>query len=126
MKVRANEIYGKIFDKYSHNFHTSYSWSLQDDEILDPIIQKYAEMALIEAKKQFNIDSISDMFTNANLAVSFINKMRFIFNNYIIDDKTFTSRLNTLLNEIGQILQQIEKIVGVDWNISFGISTFLS
>lgn len=97
---RYNEIYGKIFDKYSHNFHTSYSWSLRDDEILDPIIQKYAEMALIEAKKQFNIDSISDMFTNANLAVSFINKMRFIFNNYIIDDKTFTSRLNILLHEI--------------------------
>ena len=97
---RYNEIYGKIFDKYSHNFHTSYSWSLQDDEILDPIIQKYAEMALIEAKKQLNINSISDMFTNANLAVSFINKMRFIFNNYIIDDKTFTSRLNILLKEI--------------------------
>ena len=97
---RYDEIYGKIFDKYSHNFHTSYSWSLLDDEILYPIIQKYAEMALIEAKKQLNINSISDMYRNANLAVSFINKIRFIFNNYIMDDKTFTSRLNILLHEI--------------------------
>ena len=95
-----NEIYGKLFDKYSHNFHTSYSWSLQNDEILEPIIQKYAEMALVATKDQFNIKSITEIYNSTILAVLFIKKMKLIFNDYIIDDKTFTSRLNILLHEI--------------------------
>ncbi len=97
---RYDEIYGKIFDEDSHNFHTSYSENIQHDEILDPIVQEYGVMALVEAKKQLNIKSITEIYNSISLAVSFINKMKLIFNNYIIDDKTFTSRLNTLLNEI--------------------------
>ena len=95
-----DEIYGKIFDEDSHNFHTSYSENIQHDEILEPIVQEYGGMALVEAKKQLNIKSITEIYNSISLAVSFINKMKLIFNNYIIDDKTFTSRLNTLLNEI--------------------------
>lgn len=97
---RYNEIYGKIFDEDSHNFHTSYSENIQHDEILGPIVQEYGGMALVEAKKQLNIKSITEIYNSISLAVSFINKMKLIFNNYIVNDKTFTSRLNTLLNEI--------------------------
>lgn len=97
---RYDELYGKIFDEDSHNFHTSYSENIQHDEILDPIVEEYGVMALVEAKKQLNIKSITEIYNSISLAVSFINKMKLIFNNYIIDDKTFTSRLNILLHEI--------------------------
>lgn len=97
---RYNEIYGKMFDKDPHNFHTSYSWNIQEDEILRPIIQEYGEMALVETRDQLNIESITEIYNSINLSVSFMNKMKFIFNNYITDDKTFTSRLNILLKEI--------------------------
>lgn len=97
------EIYGKLFDKDSHNFHTSYSRSIQEDKIIKPIVQEYGEMALVASKDQLNIKSITEIYNCVNLSVSFINKMKFIFNNYIKNDKTFTSRLNVLLNEIEEV-----------------------
>ena len=97
------EIYGKLFDKDPHNFHTSYSRSIQKDKIIKPIVQEYGEMALVATKDQLNIKSITEIYSCVNLSVSFINKMKFIFNNYIKNDKTFTSRLNVLLNEIEEV-----------------------
>ena len=95
-----NEIYGKMFDNDSHNFHTSYSRNIQEDEIIKPIVQEYGEMALVATRDQLNMKSITEMYNSINLSVSFMTKMKSIFNDYIIDDKTFTSRLNILLKEI--------------------------
>ena len=96
---RYDELYGKMFNKYSDNFVESYSWSLQHDKILQPIIKEYGHMSLIETKKELNMNSINDAIGTDSI-VLFTNTMKTVFNNYIMNDETFISRLNIILHDI--------------------------